>query len=121
LAVGTDPFFGLYHRPRYGRPALALDLAEEFRPIIGDSVVIQVLNNGEVGRNDFVVRAGAVALTPGGRRKVLLAYERRLQQLVRHPQFGYRVTYRRALEVQARLLAVWLLGEVPEYVPFTTR
>jgi len=120
-AMGLDPFYGLYHRPRYGRPALALDLAEEFRPIIGDSVAIQVINNGEVRKSDFVTRAGAVGLTPTGRRKVLLAYERRLGQLIKHPVFGYRITYRRALEVQTRLLGAWLLREVPTYTPFTTR
>jgi CRISPR-associated protein Cas1 len=121
VAVGLDPFYGLYHRPRYGRPALSLDLAEEFRPLVGDSVVIQVVNNGEVRASDFVVRAGSVGLNAGGRRKVLLAYERRLQHRVRHPVFGYRTTYRRAFEVQARLLAAWLMREIPEYTPFTTR
>jgi CRISPR-associated protein Cas1 len=120
-AVGLDPFYGLYHRPRYGRPALALDLAEEFRPLVGDSVAVQVINNGEVRKSDFASRAGAVGLTQAGRRKVLLAYERRLGHLARHPLFGYRTTYRRAFEVQARLLGAWLLGEIPTYRPFTTR
>jgi len=119
--VGFDPYLGFYHRPRFGRPALALDLAEEFRPIIGESVVINLINNGEVKASDFIVRAGGVALTADGRKAVLAAYERRLDAEVRHPTFGYTVNYRRVLEVQARVLAAHVLGEVPAYVSFTTR
>lgn len=121
LAVGFDPYLGFYHRPRFGRPALALDLAEEFRPLVADSVVINLINNGEIGVTDFIVRAGGVALTQDGRRSVLRAYERRLDVEVRHPLFGYRLTYRRLLDVQTRLLAARVLGEVPAYVAFTTR
>lgn len=121
LAVGLDPLLGFYHQPRRGRPALALDLAEEFRPLIGDSVVIQVISNGEVQRKDFVRRDGGVNLAPSGRRKVLLAYERRMGHQIRHPLFDYRINYRRALEVQARLLAAWCLGETGHYKAFVTR
>jgi CRISPR-associated protein Cas1 len=120
-AVGFDPYLGFYHRPRFGRPALALDLAEEFRPIVAESVVLTLLNNGEIRPNHFVVRAGGVALTADGRRAVLTAYERRLDTEVRHPTFGYKISYRRVLEVQARILAAHVLGEVPDYVPFMTR
>jgi CRISPR-associated protein Cas1 len=121
LGVGLDPHLGVYHRPRFGRPALALDLAEEFRPLVADSVVINAINNGEVSSSHFVTRAGGVALTSDGRKAVISAYERRLDVEVRHPVFGYRISYRRVLEVQARLLAAWLLGEIPDYVAFTTR
>jgi CRISPR-associated protein Cas1 len=119
--VGLDPYVGFYHRPRFGRPALALDLAEELRPLIAESVVLRLVNNGEVAPNDFVVRAGGVALTSKGRRSVIAAYERRLAQEITHPLFGYRVSYRRILEVQARLLGAFLLGEVAAYQGFTTR
>lgn len=111
LGVGLDPYLGVYHRSRYRRPALALDLAEEFRPLIADSVVIGVLNNGEIGPSDFLRRAGGVALTPAGRRTVLGAYERRPSMQIRHPVFGYRISCRRVLDVQARLLAAYLVGE----------
>lgn len=121
LGVGLDPYLGFYHRPRFGRPALALDLAEEFRPIIADSTVISLVNNGEIRPSDFLVRSVGVALTPDGRRKVINAYERRLDTEVTHPVFGYRVTYRRILEVQVRLLAAYLVREVPDYVAFRTR
>lgn len=121
FAVGFDPFVGMFHRPRFGRPALALDLAEEFRPIVADSVVVGVINNGEIGLNDFIVRAGGVALTSNGRRSVLAAYERRLDTEVTHPTFGYRASYRRVLEIQARVLGAYVLREIPDYIPFTTR
>ena len=120
-SVGLDPYIGFYHRPRFGRPALALDLCEEFRPLLADSTVLRLVNNGEVSTSDFIVRAGGVALTSTGRRAVLSAYERRLAQVVRHPIFGYQVTYRRVLEVQARLMASFLLGEIDSYTGFTTR
>ena len=103
------------------RPALALDLAEEFRPLIADSCVLTLINNGEVGEKDFVTRGGACGLTADGRRKVLLAYERRLTTASVHPTFGYRVTYRRAIEVQARLLAAVILGELESYRGMVTR
>ena len=121
LGVGLDPYLGVYHRSRYGRPALALDLAEEFRPLIADSVVIGLLNNAEVTAADFLRRGGAVSLTADGRRAVLRAYERRLDTEIRHPVFGYRISYRRVMDVQARLLAGVLVGELPEYPPMVTR
>jgi CRISPR-associated protein Cas1 len=120
-AVGLDPFMGFYHRPRFGRPSLALDLAEEFRPLVGDSVMLQLVNNGEVSPSDFVVRAGGVALTTAGRKTVLSAYERRMATEIRHSLFGYQASYRRILEVQVRLLAAYMLNDIPEYTPFTTR
>ena len=94
---------------------------EEFRPLVADSVVIGLINNGEVRPSDFIERAGAVALTTGGRRRVIEAYERRLETLVTHPRFGYAISYRRIFEVQARLLARYLAGEIAFYPPFCTR
>lgn len=121
LAVGFDPYLGILHRSRYGRPALALDLAEEFRPLIADSVVLTLLNNGEITDRDFLTRAGGVSLTADGRRTVLAAYERRLDTQVTHPMFGYKITYRRVLDVQTRILAAVLVGELPTYTPMLTR
>lgn len=120
-AVGFDPYLGFYHRPKFGRPALALDLAEEFRPLIAESVVAGVVNNGEVRPSHFVVRAGGVTLTQDGRRAVTAAYERRLDVEIRHPVFGYQLNYRRVLDVQTRMLAAHVLGEIPAYEPFVTR
>jgi CRISPR-associated protein Cas1 len=121
MSVGFDPFLGFYHQPRYGRPALALDVMEEFRPLIVDSVVLSVVNTGTVRLADFVRRGGAVSLTATGRTKFIRAYERRMDEEISHPIFGYRVSYRRILEVQARLLARYLSGEIDEYPPFATR
>jgi len=120
-AVGFDPYLGFYHQPRYGRPALALDLMEEFRPLIVDSVVLSAINTGAVKLPDFLRRGGAVTLTQAGRGKFLRAYERRMDEEISHPIFGYRISYRRTLEVQIRLLSRFLTGEIDEYPPFATR
>lgn len=120
-AVGFDAYRGFYHQPRYGRPALALDMMEPFRPLIADSCVIQAINNGEVRPSDFIVAAGSAALTPDGRKRFIATFERRLSHEVTHPLFGYKVSYRRLLELQARLLGRHLLGEIPEYPNFLTR
>ena len=120
-AVGFDPYRGFYHQPRYGRPALALDLMEPFRPLIADSSVIQAVNNGEVKPTDFISVAGSVALDSDGRKRFIATFERRLAHEVTHPLFGYRVSYRRLLELQARLLGRYLLNELVEYPNFVTR
>jgi CRISPR-associated protein Cas1 len=121
LKVGFDPAVGFLHQPRPGRPGLALDLMEEFRPLIADSTVLAVVNTGAVQAVDFVRSAGSVALSESGRRSFLAAFERRMAQEITHPVFDYRITYRRVLEVQARLLARVILGELPEYPRFLTR
>ena len=120
-SIGLDPFIGFFHQPRFGRPALALDLLEEFRPLIADSVVITAINTGMVQASDFIRVGPAVALAPAGRTAFLRAYEQRMDTLVTHPLFGYRVNYRRVLEIQARLLARVLNGEASRYVGFETR
>jgi CRISPR-associated protein Cas1 len=121
LAVGLDPFRGIYHRIRPGRPSLALDLMEEFRPLVADSTVLWLVNNRVVSQENFVRRGPACALKDSGRRRVIEAYEARMDTLVQHPVFGYQISYRRVLEVQARLLARAITGELPAYRPFTTR
>jgi len=121
LSVGLDPMVGFLHKPRYAKPALALDIAEEFRPLVGDSTVLTLINTGEISPQDFIHRGGACALTASGRRKVISAYERRLATEINHPVFGYTVSYRRVMEVQARLLSRAIVGEIPNYTAFTTR
>lgn len=120
-AVGFDPYLGFYHRPRFGRPALALDMMEPYRAILADSTVVQVVNNGEVKADGFVASGPAVNLKPHARRAFIAAYERRLDQEATHPVFGYRVSMRRLLEVQARLLARYLSGEIDEYPHYLVR
>ena len=121
MSVGFDPYLGFYHQPKYGKPALALDLAEEFRPIVADSAALTLFNNSELDETDFIRRSGAVALTQSGRKAVIRAFERRLDTLITHPLFGYSISYRRIMEVQARLLGRHILGELPKYPAFTTR
>lgn len=119
--VGFDPFLGFYHQPRFGRASLALDLMEPFRPLIADSAVLSCLNTRMVSPSDFVRAGQSVALTASGRKAFFRAYEQRMDSLVTHPIFGYRVNYRRMLEIQTRLLARVLTGEIGEYPVFTTR
>lgn len=120
-AVGFDAYRGFYHQPRYGRPALALDVMEPFRPLLADSAVLTAINNGEVAPGDFVRAGGAVNLSERGRRAFIAAFERRMGQEITHPIFGYAAQYRQILEIQCRLLGRHLLGEIDRYPNFTTR
>ncbi len=120
-AVGLDPMLGFFHQPHFGRPSLALDMMEEMRPIIADSVVLTCVNTGVVSPRDFDSAGDRCNLKNHARRAFILAYERRMDQLVTHPVFGYRVSYRRVLEVQARLLSRVILGELDRLPPFRTR
>jgi CRISPR-associated protein Cas1 len=120
-AVGLDPYLGYYHQPRFGRPALALDLVEPFRPLIADSAVLTAINTRMVAPGDFVKAGPSVALTTEGRKGFFRAFELRMDTLVTHPVFEYRVSYRRLLEVQARLLGRLVEGEIGEYPVFVTR
>jgi CRISPR-associated protein Cas1 len=120
-AVGFDAYRGFYHQSRYGRPALALDVMEPFRPLLADSAVLMAINNGEVGVGDFVRAGGAVNLNEKGRRAFIAGFERRLSQEITHPIFGYAAQYRQIVEIQCRLLGRHLLGEIDRYPNFTTR
>jgi CRISPR-associated protein Cas1 len=121
LAVGFDPYLGFYHQPRFGRAALGLDLMEEFRPLIAESTVLSCINNRVITDKDFVKAGEAVNLSAPGRKRFFQTYEQRMSSLITHPLFDYKVSYRRALELQARLLAKTLTGEIAEYVPLMTR
>ncbi len=120
-AVGLDPYRGFYHQPRFGRPALALDMMETFRPLTADSAVLSAVNNGEVKPGDFLTTPAGCALKPGGRKRFIAAFERRMEQETTHPVFKYRISYRRLFEVQSRLLIRFLCGEIPEYPDFIVR
>lgn len=120
-AAGLDPYQGFYHQVKYGRPALALDLIEEFRPLIADSTVISVLNNKVIQVSDFVRAGDAVNLTSEARKRFIESYERRMEQMVTHPIFKYRVNYRQVMDLQARLFGRYLTDEIAEYPMFMTR
>jgi len=120
--VGLDPYDGFFHADKYGRPALALDLVEEFRGPVVDSVVQLVINKRMVGPDDFEVgQKGGIYLSDRGLRKFLRQYTRRLTTEILHPYYGRRLTYQRVFEVQARLLAKTIQGELDKYRPFRVR
>jgi CRISPR-associated protein Cas1 len=119
--VGFDPYFGFFHAGRHGRPSLALDLMEEFRAVIADSVVLTLINNGVLTDRDFLVWREACQLTDAGRTRFFEAYEQRKATVVTHPLYSYKMSYGRMLEVQARVLAAYVRGDVPNYTGFTVR
>jgi CRISPR-associated protein Cas1 len=119
--VGFDPYCGFFHAGRHGKPSLALDLMEEFRAVIADSVVLTLINNGSLTKADFLVWREACQLTDSGRERFFQAYEYRKATVVTHPVFRYKMSYGRMLEVQARMLAAYVRGDIPEYTGFTVR
>lgn len=119
--ASLEPTIGALHATRPGRPALALDLLEPFRPIIADSVAVSAFNRGELTEGHFLSTASGCALTDAGRKAFFGAYGRRMDTEVSHPVFDYRLSYRRMLMLHARLIAAWLLGEVPSLAFLTTR
>jgi CRISPR-associated protein Cas1 len=119
--VGLDAWVGFLHQPRPGRPALSLDLMEEFRPVVAESVVLTSLNKGILAMDDFDVRRTGVSLRDGGRKRFIRAFEQRLSEEITHPEFGSRMSYRRIIEVQVRLLGKAVLGEIERYPPFRIR
>ncbi|HWP47363.1 MAG TPA: type I-D CRISPR-associated endonuclease Cas1d [Candidatus Limnocylindrales bacterium] len=120
--VGLDPYVGFLHADRHGKPSLALDLMEEFRPIVVDSVVLTLINKRMIGPAEFEQQLGGVILMEEGARKTFLKqYEERKMTEFRHPVFGYKVSYLRAFELQARILAKVLTGELQEYVPLLVK
>jgi len=119
--VGFDPYKGFFHLGRHGKPSLALDLMEEFRPVIADSVVLTLINNETLTPEDFIMWRDACNLTEGGRRAFFTAYEMRKATEISHPVYGYKMSYSRMLEVQARMLAAFVRGEIPAYTGFTVR
>ena len=120
-AVGFDPYKGFFHANRHGKPSLALDLMEEFRPVVADSVVLTLVNNEMLTPDDFLTWRDACHLTDAGRKAFFRAYEQRKATEVTHPVYGYKMTYARMLEVQARMLAAYVRGSVPAYTGFTVR
>lgn len=120
--VGLDPYDGFFHADKYGRPALALDLVEEFRSVIVDSVVLTVVNKRVLMPDDFrPAPKGGVILRRAGLRDFLTQYTARLQTEVIHPMAGRRLTYQKCFEVQARLLRKVIEGAAEAYAPFLAK
>jgi CRISPR-associated endonuclease Cas1/CRISPR-associated protein Cas4 len=119
--LGLDPYVGFMHQPRFGRASLALDLMEEFRPVIADSVVINAINNAVVDADDFLIRPTGVSLKDNARPGFVEVFERRMDEVATHPRFDTRLSYRRILELQARFLGKVLLGEIADYPEYRVR
>ena len=118
--AGLDPYVGFLHETTRGQPAMVLDLMEEFRALIADTIVVTVLLQKELKENDFEESLGAYRLKDAGRKTFLTAFERKMNDEFKHPVFDYRCTYRRAIELQARLFARHLQEGVP-YKPLVLR
>ncbi len=122
--VGLDPFIGFLHSVEQARPNLALDIMEEFRPIVVDTLVLWLVNSGVINENDFekpgdqgkMVRINKEAL-----KKIIHHYEMRVQSKIYHPLAGGQTSYRRCFELQVRQLARNLNGDSTEYIPFYVR
>jgi CRISPR-associated protein Cas1 len=126
LTVGLDPYVGFLHQLSYNRPSLALDLMEEFRPLIVDSVVLRCLNNQILKEEDFTYtedEARPILLSPEGVKRFVRELEQRLTQEFKHPETGERITYRRLFLLQAYDLAASLTGKNGRklYRPFLAR
>ncbi|PZO57169.1 MAG: type I-D CRISPR-associated endonuclease Cas1 [Phormidesmis priestleyi] len=111
--AGLDPYIGYLHEVHHGQPAMVLDLMEEFRPLATDNIVLSVINNRAIQPKDFTESLGAYRLSESGRRTFLQAFDRKMNDTFKHPVFGYQCCYRRAIALQARLLAKHLQEGVP--------
>lgn len=120
-AAGLDPYLGFYHSPKYGRPALALDLMEEFRPVIADSVALTLIRKRILNPDDFKCTLGVWEIRDAARKKVYRTYEERLNNVAEHPVLGRKYSARRIIEAQARLMAKVIEGDWPRYEPYTIR
>jgi len=118
--AGLDPYIGYLHEVHHGQPAMVLDLMEEFRALVADNVVLSVLHNKEIQPKDFTESLGAYRLSDPGRKTFLQAFERKMMDEFTHPVFEYRCSYRRAIELQSRLLSRHLQEGIP-YKPLTLR
>ncbi|MCL1467491.1 type I-D CRISPR-associated endonuclease Cas1d [Argonema galeatum] len=121
--VGFDPYLGYLHCQHYGRPSLALDLMEEFRPLVVDAFVLGAINLRKVSPGDFTMEplSNAVLLSAEGRREFLKLYEEKKQSKFKHPVLGRQCTYQEAFEIQARLVAKYLMGEIEKYPPLVLK
>jgi CRISP-associated protein Cas1 len=117
--VGFDPYLGYLHTERYGRPSLALDLMEEFRPLVVDAMVLSALNRRALVVADFTTEplSKAVSLSNEGRKTFLRLYEQKKQSKFKHPVLQKQCTYQEAFEIQARLLGKYLMSETDKYPP----
>jgi len=117
--AGLDPFVGFLHVDRANRPSLALDIMEEFRPWLADRLAITLINRQQISQTHFNQReGGAVEFTDTGRKLVIKAYQERKQEKLNHPLLDQNLRIAQLPFVQARVLARYLRGDIPAYIPF---
>jgi len=120
--VGLDPQMGLLHVPKPGRDSLALDLMEEFRPVLADRLALTLINLRKITEKDFDCReGGSVLLNDAGRKTVITAYQERKQETLIHPVLGNSVPIGLLPQLQGQLLARYLRGDIEAYIPFLLR
>jgi CRISPR-associated protein Cas1 len=120
--VGLDPTVGFLHRDRPGRPGLALDLMEEFRPVIADRLVLSLINRRQVAPNGFKkAESGAVVMDDSTRKTVLVEYQNRKQDEIFHPYIEEKIPLGLLFFVQANLMARFIRGDIDGYPPFFWR
>jgi CRISPR-associated protein Cas1 len=118
-ATGLDAAVGFLHRDRPGRPGLALDLMEEFRPFLVDRLVLALINRRQIQADDFeITESGAVLLKDKPRKAVLAAWQKRKQDTITHPFLVEKTSIGLLVHLQARLLARYLRGDLDAYPPF---
>lgn len=116
--AGIDPYVGWLHATRAGRPACALDLMEEFRPLV-ERLALTLVNRGQIQPNHFKdLEGGSVELKATGRKVVISAWKKRKETKIKHDLYQEKIFLGHVFWVQARLLSRWLRGEVPHYIPF---
>ncbi|WP_204103985.1 MULTISPECIES: type I-D CRISPR-associated endonuclease Cas1d [Spirulina sp. CCY15215] len=118
--AGLDPYVGFLHEPNRGQPALVLDLMEEFRPLVADRLALSLIHLKTLKPENFSTSLGSCRLSDSARKDFLKAFEDKMNEEFSHPVFQYRCTYRRAIELQARLFARHLLEDIP-YQPLYLR
>lgn len=117
--VGLDPAVGFLHRDRPGRPGLALDMMEEFRPFFADRLVLSMINRNQIRPDGFVTKeSGAVTMDDDTRRKILETYQKRKQEILVHPFLSEKVEIGNLFFIQALLLARFIRGDIDGYPPF---
>jgi len=121
-SVGLDPAVGFLHRDRPGRLSLALDLIEEFRPVIADRLALSLINRGQVKKKGFTVtESGAVTMSDETRKTLLVEYQKRKQVEIEHPYLQEKMPLGMLLFAQAQLLSRFLRGDIDNYPPFIWR
>jgi len=116
--VGLDPYFGFLHSDEYGRPSLALDIMEEFRTVIVDSMVVYLINKHILKESDFDKSKNKCLFKDETKKKYLKKYDDKKNTVIKHPFLGYETTYGRCFELQAGILAKYIMGEIDNYIPF---